>query len=484
MVSRYDSMSFVGTDAAEQLRAVTRVEGVSATMKGGDDVVVGTPWDDRIDAGPGNDRVDALGGTDTCLEAEQVTGCEQTQPPSDTCAGQAPTIVASGTNLPVLGTSGPDVILGSDRNDVIDALGGDDVICGLEGADVVDAGPGNDRIYGGGDGTDDTLLVGDRVLPGSGDDQVDLGYDTRRESGDYDAVYSSRDALDYTSSATGITADLTPVGGAFVVTGEGTDTVAAQPLLELRGSPLDDTVTGSAGGDRILGMGGDDVLDGAGGDDFLYGEDDCERVECVSGAPDHDVLRGGDGDDTLGTAQGLDDLDGGVGDDELTGKAYHGARSLLGGEGDDSVTLGLRGSTKVELDGGPGDDTLLVQAGGARLDGGVLVVDAARSMLVSGDVGAAATMRSFSSYTLVSFFRNRLRDLRFRFIGSDSPEKVAVWNGKGRLRAWTRGGDDVVRGSNMDDFVDGGEGFDRVHMLGGVDRCVDVEVAHGCEPSP
>jgi hypothetical protein len=110
-------------------------------------------------------------------------------------------------------------------------------------------------------------------------------------------------------------------------------------------------------------------------------------------------------------------------------------------------------------------------------------LDAARGMLVAPAVGAAATKRDFSEYRLVSFFHNDYRDLRFRFLGSDSAEKVAVRNRKGRLRAWTRGGDDVVTGSDEDDFVDGGEGFDRVHMLGGVDRCVDVEDAHGCELS-
>jgi hypothetical protein len=43
------------------------------------------------------------------------------------------------------------------------------------------------------------------------------------------------------------------------------------------------------------------------------------------------------------------------------------------------------------------------------------------------------------------------------------------------------GGDDVVRGSTQDDVIDGGAGFDTVRALGGSDRCVDVENAHGCE---
>lgn len=44
---------------------------------GGDDDVTGSGRRDRIDAGPGHDRVDGQEGRDTCLDAEQVIGCER-----------------------------------------------------------------------------------------------------------------------------------------------------------------------------------------------------------------------------------------------------------------------------------------------------------------------------------------------------------------------------------------------------------------------
>ena len=185
VMSSDQSISFIGTEAPEELRAINGFDGITATLKGGNDVVVGTNHDDLIDAGSGHDRVDGRGGSDTCVGAEEVAGCEATDDYHRRPArsGQPVTIVASGTALPVLGTEGPDVILGSDQNDRIDGLGGDDVICALGGGDFVDGGVGNDRIRAGDDFLQDgSYLEGDFVKPGPGDGPVDLGFDVRRQS--------------------------------------------------------------------------------------------------------------------------------------------------------------------------------------------------------------------------------------------------------------------------------------------------------------
>jgi Ca2+-binding RTX toxin-like protein len=473
-------MSFIGADGPEEFRAIGEL-GVTATMNGGDDVVVGTDRDDVIDAGAGHDRVDGRGGADTCVGAEVVTGCEQTQPaPPPACDGLPATIVASGTALPVLGTEGPDVIVGTGVQDRIEGMGGDDVICAVGGADLVDAGPGNDRVFAGDDGVDETYLLGDHVVPGPGDDRIDLGVDARRVSG----WVGSGEVVDYSTSESAITTDMTPADGTFTVTGQGTDTITTQAGLELWGSPLADVITGGPGEERIVGFGGDDVVDGAGGDDEVYGDKACGRMFCADDTPaDHDVVRGGDGNDTVAGGFGPDELDGGAGNDVVTARQSHGARSVLGGPGQDWIVVQVRGAMHVDVDGGPDEDSLVVEAAAPLPAASRMVVDAARGRVVSSAVGPVATMRAFEAYELASFSgRPRLSGrFRFRFVGSDASESVRVSTGLLSLRARMLGGDDVVTGSNQDDVIDGGAGFDRVRALGGSDRCIDVEVAHGCE---
>ena len=99
------------------------------------------------------------------------------------CDGRAPTIVAvAGT--PTTGTPGNDVILGTDAGDVIDGVAGDDVICGLDGRDTLIGGPGDDRLLGGLDGEyfPEDSYEGDLLVPGPGDDFVDLGDDPQSGS--------------------------------------------------------------------------------------------------------------------------------------------------------------------------------------------------------------------------------------------------------------------------------------------------------------
>ena len=82
--------------------------------------------------------------------------------------------------------------------------------------------PGDDRLHGGDNGLvpvfeSEPEPSGDTLVPGPGNDLVDVGVNTvLRDDG-----YNSPDTIDYSASATGVTVDL--VGG--VATGEGNDTV-------------------------------------------------------------------------------------------------------------------------------------------------------------------------------------------------------------------------------------------------------------------
>ena len=131
------------------------------------------------------------------------------------------------------------------------------------------------------------------------------------------------------------------------------ETVPTSDLI-LTGTPGDDDLEGGAGDDRISGLAGDDVLVGDDGDDTL------------DGGKGDDILIGGDGDDSISGGEGDDVLVGGPGHDVLDGGADN--DRLVAGEGD--IVLGGAGNDRIELstdrgapasiDGGDGDDTLVL----------------------------------------------------------------------------------------------------------------------------
>ena len=132
------------------------------------------------------------------------------------------------------GTTGDDVLVGTDGADVLRGSAGDDVLCGLAGDDELRGDNGHDTLYGG--PGDDTLLAGagdDRAYGGPGNDFV-------------------------------------------------------------RGAGGDDQAWGEAGNDRLLGNGGADALSGGDGDDRLEGGGGNDTL--VGGASTDDA-RGGGGTD-------------------------------------------------------------------------------------------------------------------------------------------------------------------------------------------
>ena len=83
------------------------------------------------------------------------------------CLDRKATIVGtSGTDV-IYGTNGSDVIVGGRGADQIHGLGGDDFMCGESGRDILTGGSGDDELSGGG--------VGDAIFGGSGDDLLNGG---------------------------------------------------------------------------------------------------------------------------------------------------------------------------------------------------------------------------------------------------------------------------------------------------------------------
>ncbi|GAA2134530.1 calcium-binding protein [Nocardioides bigeumensis] len=387
-----------------------------------------------------------------------------------TCAGLAPTVVGTSGDDELDGTTGPDVISALGGNDVIDGLGGDDVICGGPGSDRLVGGDGNDHLLAGPVGRvpvfeNEPEREGDTLVPGPGDDVVDLGPSAWPTDD-----YYPYDSLDLSGATTGVRVDLT----AGTVSGEGEDRIVT-PLpdpadgyaLEVVGSAYADTMVGSPRPDLLVAGAGDDVLSGLGGDDFLLETWD----EGSDRSADH--FDGGLGDDSLQAADGLDTVLGGPGRDTIDDRG--GVALMDGGPGRDFLWGYLTAQTSA-ITGGPGRDDFafnVAYVGGDRRPvGGALDLASGTLVVRLRDAPSwAASVTDVESVGLPGYGR-------WRFDGSAGNDVLRV--GSARVVAHGKGGDDRLTGSRRDDVLVGGPGRDRVDGREGTDRCRGEREDH-CE---
>lgn len=391
-----------------------------------------------------------------------------------TCAGLPATIVGTIGDDELTGTPGDDVIAALGGNDEIDAGAGNDVVCGDAGSDLLTGGFGDDRLLGGDNGLvplfeSEPEPRGDTLVPGPGNDLVDVGINTiLRDDG-----YNNPDTIDYSASETGVSIDL--VSG--VATGEGNDTVVvAQPqpvsgaVIELLGTSHADRLLGTEGSDQLIGNGGGDTVEGRGGDDLLMNSWDEYEYDPARNGTDNDHFDGGAGDDYLDSAGGTDVMLGGDGKDHL--RKDGGPTTLDGGAGRDELEVYLTPG-RHSLSGGAGRDSvsLSVHRGGARLRG---VMDHARERFV---VRLTHQPPVRAAVLGVERVQMPTRPGRWTYLGTSGDDRVS---GGAAYTARGRGGDDVLIGSYADDVLLGGPGRDRVVGRRGDDRC-RAEETIGCE---
>lgn len=246
------------------------------------------------------------------------------------------------------GTTGNDTLFGSLLiGDLIFAGEGDDTVWGLGGPDALHGQGGNDTLFG---QTGDDWLFG-----GAGNDKLwgGLGND-RLYGGDGDDHLRGEGGKDRLEGGAGNDVLEGGLGDDHLDGGAGHDT--------LKGGFGDDVLLGGSGNDRLYGGAGDDVLKGGDGDDHLDGG---LGNDTLYGGAGNDTLKGGAGNDTLYGGDGNDYLDGGWGDDKLYGGA--GDDTLKGDLGNDVLDGGAGNDV---LKGGWGNDTLKGGAGNDALDGG------------------------------------------------------------------------------------------------------------------
>jgi Ca2+-binding RTX toxin-like protein len=256
----------------------------------------------------------------------------------------------------------------------------------------------------------------------------------------------------------------------------------------LAGFAGDDLLIGANTGDLIYGGQGNDTLQGGGGNDTLLGE---AGNDLLFGGDGNDVLAGGEGDDYLDGGSGTDSLQGGAGNDTYVYDTFdtiidnQGLNRIVFGEGISPEDLRLytftvsgqprllierpgqlgpgleiRGATLTStnfvyqfadgrtlsqaefveatyhvsrnIDGGPGNDTLVGSSGGDTMFGG------------AGDD---------------TLYGNGGNDALRGHTGND-----VLFGGPGNDSLWGGDGDDILHGGSGDDFLDGGNGADTYHF--------------------
>ncbi|HYJ28655.1 MAG TPA: calcium-binding protein [Nocardioides sp.] len=410
---------------------------------------------------------------------------------AETCDGKAPTILAV-PGVTTTGTSGDDVILGTVNNDAIDGGAGNDTICGLVGSDTLVGGAGNDRLFGGLDNEyyPDDGYRGDLLVPGPGDDHVDLGDDPVSATVDDVDRPANYDSISYRGASGPVVVDL--VSG--TATGEGADTIAAPQFSGgIVGSAHDDVLIGTQGPDRIRGGGGDDRIIAGDGDDDIepdhVGPPSLGSHDPTLTAAGHDLVRAGEGEDYVLASHGHDrifgdggrdgvhasgpgsDVGGGAGKDYLVGGK---GVSVHGGGGDDEIGAALGRRKGHEVDGGPGRDVVRLRARKAQFDPGTQwVVDVPRERVT-------ADGRKRLTYERVEDLRFSSPRGRLTYLGGAGRDLLYAGSGL-RITAYGRTGRDVLVGGRLADLLDGGPGRDQLVGGPGRDRCLNGEQVRQCE---
>jgi len=441
------------------------------------------------------------------------------QAAATTCAGKVATIVGTPGADVLRGTPGRDVIHGRGGDDVIRGLGGNDLLCGGPGSDTILGNSGQDRIFGQGDkkwhDQYQSILTGDRLNGGPGDDRIDPGPRMRG------AELIERDLIVF-DGGRGVRVDLSdaPGDGFFRARGQGHDRIGWHSQLAIVGSQHDDRIIGSRRSDYVVGLGGDDVISGKDGNDLLTGDRDdlYGHADGIASEPGDDVVRGGPGDDELTSTQGKDRLVAGEGDDVMSSRGPGGDK-VLGGPGGDLLFVTLGGSLRMAdglgiAAGGPG-------AGAISTDSVYLDVDPKRARvsidLTTQELTAALAggKTRTGSASGVAEWNVTMKRGRLDFVGTDGADSVLT-QGSGTLRAETGGGDDWVQGtfrllvdlgagddqadgwsradellggdgndrltgSGGDDYLEGGADTDWLKGGRGTDTCVAGEHLRSCE---
>jgi Ca2+-binding RTX toxin-like protein len=321
-----------------------------------------------------------------------------------------------------MGGNGPDTLIGTDANELLDGRGGDDLMSGNWGNDTLVASGGSDTLIGG-YGNDEFRIVaagasvhfGDEPYQESGTDTLAIG------SASIVSASWSAGLLTLTlDSGAAVTGTATQFG---LIEGVRRDGEEARPLNSLFAS---DTVVGGDGNDTLA------FVVSAGGE-----------------------LHGGAGDDRLQGGAQADLLDGGSGDNTLTGY-----------DGVDVYRFGAESTGHSVVDDGSPDGNVLEFVDGVSIHAVSGDSDGLHLQLSNG--GAVDLYGAEWTYREEAGELHALSELApSRVINGTVGNDNLVASGFARFEIHAGQGNDTVGGQAFDDTLDGGAGIDRLSGGGG-----------------
>jgi Ca2+-binding RTX toxin-like protein len=322
-------------------------------------------------------------------------------------------------------------------------------IYGTNGSDIRNGGEEGDFIFGGPEGGDPTLELGDDQLNGHGGNDVvhGLGGSDTLNGGDSDDHLYGGNGDDLIDGDAGFD---------YVEGGAGDDTLYGGWHDTLYGGTGRDVIY--AEGARAYGGDGDDTLNGAPGGSFLFGEGGSDVIYA-----DTAVAYGGDGNDTLNGGPrgsglhgeaGSDLIEGGDGSDSISDDAqHHFADSLRGGAGDDYIrTIGGQDT----IDAGAGDDTVDISRRAATGELTFIMTSTSTITTLIGDGTTVVNAETINIST--GAFNDTLATLSGNdyLNGEDGDDSLDGGGGDDGLHGGA--GDDALDGGDGDDGLDGGSG--------------------------
>ncbi|CAN5449161.1 hypothetical protein BH10ACT11_BH10ACT11_04190 [soil metagenome] len=270
----------------------------------------------------------------------------------------------------------------------------------------------------------------------------------------------------------------------------------------LVGTSHADVIVGRGGDDFIIGKAGDDRICAGPGDDYILGKAGDDRIATgpgnngMSGDRGDDILQGGSGPDDdadypfaehgvyasiaggFARGQGHDTLRDGV--DELFGSIHH-ADTLIGDERG-QLLVGFGGDDKLR--GGPGDDLLAGGQGDDLINGGAGDFDILDDAEFGGPHSSGPLHLDLAKGIERGHGTDRLKHIDGDY-GSPSDDVLKGTNGQNVLvggdgddRIFGRGGPDLVEGDFGNDSLDGGPGTDYSSSFGSP-TAVNVDLAAG-----
>lgn len=484
------------------IAAIQYLYGVNRSYNAGDTrytigtaAEVSTRWD-----GAGNDMLDA-GAAGVAVTLDLREGETYI-----TRVGQNISWNAFGANIEnASGGSGNDVLNGNALGNVLTGGAGDDTLAGGTGNDTLTGGAGVD-VYtiGTADGTetiidnDGSIRIGSNTISGTA---------TSTGTGTYSLTVGG---VNYILTMSGTTLSISGGGstvvninnfdsGDFGITlgaggtggggGGGGGTGGTGGALDIFGTPIGDTLNGTAAQERIWGYASNDQIRTNGGADTVYAGDGDDRVTVTGG-----VIGYGDaGNDILdarGATSGVN-LYGGDGNDSLYGTAY--VDTFTGGLGNDSLEGGL-GRDIYNFGNSDGADRIYdqdaqgdIMFGATRISGDFTGTGGSYSALIGGSTYTLSqisggylltTSSGTTSVTLANFATGNFGINLVESAPPPAPPVVTARTINGTARTdnlngtaaveliFGRDGNDFIRTNGGNDTAYGGGGDDRIIVTG------------------